>query len=70
VILRLPGKLYFGIYKCSQCGELYKREDHAEKHKCILAGPKRIEKFTILVSPGDTLKVEIEFGSAITAYEL
>ncbi len=66
----MPGKLYFGIYKCSLCGELYKREYHAEKHKCILAGSKKIEKFTILISPGDTLKVEIEFGSARTAYDV
>ena len=66
----MPGKLLFGIYKCSRCGELYKREDTAGNHVCVFAGPKIIEKFTIKVSPGTpTLIIEIENGKAITAYE-
>ncbi len=71
----MPSKLFFGVYQCSKCGDLYKMEQFAMKHKCIFGQQlEGFKKYTIEVSPIDNtvdknIKIEFKNGSAITSYE-
>ncbi|BDI54869.1 MAG: hypothetical protein [Lokiarchaeia virus VerdaV1] len=56
----MPLELYFPVFACLKCLELYKRKDTYRRHACIVTPMPKPKMDTILVTyNGDILQIKL-----------